>query len=552
MRGCDPVTRPSARRAPSSARPSGAARRQASPVAVHHGGTGRLTCRAAVARPLADERLTPAAVGDERRRPALQAPLAIAGVVLVVLVAFSAGYGYHRDELYFLAAGDHLDWGFADQGPLAPLVAHLMDAIAPGSLTVLRLPSALTAAATVVTTALIAFELGGTRRAQLIAAACAGAASIVLVVGHLLSTTTFDVLAWALVTLLLARVLRTGDDRLLVPAGLVVGVALLDKPLIAFFLAAFGVAVAIAGPRRLLASGWLWAGVAVALVAWAPWLLWQNAHDWPQLEVSSAIASGGSGSSQPRWALLPFQLLLVSPVLAPVWIVGLVALLRRPRLRPFRVLAVTWVVLVAIFLVVGGKPYYLAGMFPVLLAAGAIETDGWLARRSGRGRAALLAGAIVLSFLVSAVIALPVLPARDAGPVIAANADVGETIGWPDLVRTVAAVYRQVPGSPVVFTANYGEAGAIRRYGPALGLPRAYSGHNSFGDWGPPPDRPGPVVAVGLDETTLARSFRDCRLAARVENAADVDNDEQGEPVVVCAGTRGPWSSIWPGLRHLN
>jgi 4-amino-4-deoxy-L-arabinose transferase-like glycosyltransferase len=332
---------------------------------------------------------------------------------------------------------------------------------------------------------------------------------------------------------------------------LVAGIALLNKPLIAFLLLGLGVGLVVVGPRQLLRSGWLWLGLAVALLVWAPWLIWQARHGWPQLDVSSSIAAGGSASSQPRWALVPFQFLLVSPVLAPVWIAGLLALLRRPRLRPFRLFAATWIFLVLAFLATGGKPYYLAGMFPVLLAAGALETEAWIARGVVRRRTALLGSLVVLSGIASAFIALPLLPAKSAGPVIAVNSDVGETIGWPELTRTVASVYRRAGPGAVIFTSNYGEAGAIDRYGPALGLPAAYSGHNAFGYWARPPDDGGPVITVGLGQSQLSH-FRQCHLAARIDNSAGVDNDERGEPVEQCVGPRGSWSTIWPKLRHLG
>jgi 4-amino-4-deoxy-L-arabinose transferase-like glycosyltransferase len=477
--------------------------------------------------------------------------LGLAAGVSLLLVVFAGGYGYHRDELYFLTAAHHLAIGYADQGPLTPLIARLMDAISPGSLTLLRLPSALMTGAAVAVTGMIARELGGARRAQLIAASCAAVASVFLVIGHLLSTSTFDLLAWSVVTWLVARVLRTGDARLLVAAGGVAGIALLNKPLIAFLLVGLAVGCALVGPRALLRSGWLWVGVLLAAALWSPWPIWQARHSWPQLDVSSSIASGGSASSQPRWALVPFQFLLVSPVLAPVWIAGLIALLRKERLRPFRLFAVAWLFLVLAFVATGGKPYYLAGMFPVLLAAGAIETDAWLSRGRPKRRKTLLWSVVVLSGLVSATIALPLLPVRDAGPVVAMNGDIGETIGWEDLARTVAAVYRRAGGRAVIFTRNYGEAGAINRYGPALGLPSAYSGHNAFGYWGPPPDLPRPVVAVGVDTRTLNR-LRSCHLMTHIDNSAAVDNDERGQPVYLCAGTRGPWSSIWPAVRHLG
>jgi hypothetical protein len=475
----------------------------------------------------------------------------LATLVTLTLIVFAGGYGYHRDELYFLQAGRHLAWGYADQGPLTPLLAHLMDTLSPGSLTILRLPAALMAGLIVLTSGLIAHELGGGRRTQVIAAACSGVASVVLVVGHLLSTSTFDLLAWGVVTWLVARILRTGERRLWPITGLVAGIALLNKPLVAFLLVGLGVGLLVVGPRQQLRSCWLWLGVAIALLVWAPWLVWQWRHGWPQLDVSSSIAAGGSSSSQPRWALLPFQFLLVSPVLTPVWIAGLLALLLRPRLRPFRLFAVAWIILAVAFLATDGKPYYLAGMFPVLLAAGALETEAWLARGVGPRRSALLGSLVVLTAIVSAFIALPILPAKSAGPVVAVNSDVGETIGWPDLTRTVASVYRRVGPGAVIFTSNYGEAGAVDRYGPALGLPAAYSGHNAFGYWGPPPNRAGPVVTVGLGSSQLSQ-FRHCQLAARIDNSAGTDNDERGQPVEQCAGPRGPWSTIWPKLRHLG
>jgi 4-amino-4-deoxy-L-arabinose transferase-like glycosyltransferase len=469
-----------------------------------------------------------------------------------VLLVGAGGYGYHRDELYFLIAGDHLAWGYADQGPLTPAIAHVMDWLAPGSLVVLRIPSALIVGITVVLSGAIAFELGGTRRAQLIAASCTAVGSFALFVGHVLSTATFDLLAWATVTWLLVRIIRTEQRRLWLAVGAVAGVALLNKPLIAFLLAALAAGFLVAGPRAVFRDSRVWAGVLIALLIWSPWLVWQSIHGWPQLAVSSSIARGGSGSSQPRWLLLPFQFLLVSPVLAPVWIAGLVALSRRPSLRRFRVLAVTWLALVLAFLITGGKPYYLAGMFPALLAAGAIAVDSWLDRGSSRARVALLGAAVALSGVVSVVLALPVLPARDAGPVIAANGDVGETIGWPELVRTVAAVYHRAGRPAVIFTSNYGEAGALDRFGPPLGLPRAYSGHNAFAGWGPPPDAARPVIVVGLDARELRTQFAGCRLETRVENAARIDNDERGTVIELCAGTSRPWSEIWSELRHLD
>ena len=473
------------------------------------------------------------------RSPAI--PLAAA--VAAVLAAFAGRYGYHRDELYFLEAGQHLAWGYADQGPLTPLLARAMHELAGESLTVLRLPAALMAVGLVLLTGLLARELGGGRRAELLAAACAAVGVVFLTTGHLLSTTTFDLLAWTAVTYLVVRALRRGDDRLWPLAGVVLGLGLMNKPLPAFLAVGLLAGVAIAGPRRLIRSPWVWAGAGIAFAMWLPWLVWQTGHGWPQVDVSREIAAGGSTSSEPRWAVLPFQLLLVSPFLAPVWIAGLVRVFRDPELR---FLGWAWVVLAVVFMATGGKPYYMAGLLPLLLAAGAEPVLAWLGRGRRRARRAALAAAFVLSVAIGGPIALPVLPLDQLDPVLAMNDDVGNTVGWPGFVEQVAEVARREPGA-VVFTQNYGQAGAVERYGRGL---RAYSGHNAFHEWGPPPDRQGPVIVVGggVDRS----GFRGCTLARRIEIEAGVDNEEQGTPVWTCRGTVRPWSELWPELERLG
>lgn len=494
-----------------------------------------------------------------------RAVFAIAGAVTAALVAFASGYGYHRDELYFLAAGEHLDWAYVDQGPITPLIARTMGELAPDSLTVLRFPSAIAGGATVLLTGLLARELGGSRRAETIAAACAAVATIVLFTGHLLSTSTFDLLVWTAICWLAVRAVRSGDERLWLVAGVVLGVGLLNKPLPAFLALGLLAGVAIAGPRRLLRSHYVWSGAAIALVLWSPWLLWQAEHGWPQIDVSREIAAGGSTSSEPWWAIVPFQILLVSPLLAPVWIVGLASFFIDRSQRDFRFLAWAWLVLAVVLMATGGKPYYLAGLLPALIAAGAIRADGWLERGRVRARRAGLTAAIAVGGVASVLIALPVLPADKAGPVIEVNEDVGETIGWPELAQTVADVYRELPNRDgvVILTGNYGEAGAIDRYGPGLGLPHAHSGHNAYGDWGPPPDDSGPVIAVGLERAASATApagasagsvaqLGNCYVAAKIDNNAGVDNNEEGADVLVCSGPRRPWSEIWPTLRHFG
>ena len=250
------------------------------------------------------------------------------------------------------------------------------------------------------------------------------------------------------------------------------------------------------------------------------------------------------------------QLVLVSPVLVAMWVPGLVRLWRGAELRPVRSFALAYVLLAAVFLLTGGKPYYLAGLYPVLLAAGAPAVVGWL--RRGSGARVWVAGGLGLTLLVNAVLMLPVLPVRALAvtPIVDINYDAGETVGWPAYVATVADVYAALPpedrSRAVIVTRNYGQAGAIDRYGPSLGLPQAYSGHNAYFDWGPPPDTGGPVVLVGFDEPFLRTTFGEVTRAATLDNGLGVDNEEQGTAVWVGRDLLGSWAEVWPRFRRLG
>ncbi len=323
-----------------------------------------------------------------------------------------------------------------------------------------------------------------------------------------------------------------------------------------FLLLAVAIGILAVGPRDVLRSRSLWLAAGLTLLIWSPNLWWQATHGWPQLELSSAIASGTSGTSEPRWLFLPFQLLLISPVLFPVWFAGWWRLATDRALASYRVFAVAYVVLAVAFLVTGGKPYYLAGMYPVLLAAEAAPVLEWAARGRRRLRSGLLAAAVVLTLGVSCVLFLPVVPADQLTdtPIVAVNYDAGETVGWPNFAAAIGQAYDELPPDrrqgTVVLAGNYGEAGAVERFRPDLAP--VYSGHNAYWDWGPPPADTSTVIAVGYDETDLRTWFGEVRRVATFDNAVGLDNDEQGTPIWLCREPRQSWTDLWPEMRRLG
>ena len=491
-------------------------------------------------------------------RFAARAVALVVAAQVVVLTALSGGYGFHRDELYFIAAGDRLDWGYVDQPPITPLLARVSTALFGDTPTGLRVIATLLGAATVVVVTLVARELGGGRGAQLFTAIATALSSYVVVVSHMLATNTADMVLWALLVLFALRVFRTGDGRWWPAVGATVGVGMANKWLILLPVLAIGVPLLVVGPRSVLRTWWLAAGIGVAAVVAAPVLVWQAVHDFPMLTVASGIS--GDDGAENRVLFVPMQLILVSPVLVPVWVAGIVRLLRAPDVRFGRAVGLGYPVLCVVLLVLGGKPYYAVPLLVVFIAAGAEPTLRWLDRGNRALRRGAAGAAAVVGAAVSVIVGLPVLPVDGMGPAVALNGEQGEQVGWHELAATVARVWDGIPEQDrdraVVLTANYGQAGAIERFHGELGLPVPYSGHMSYADWGPPPDRmSGPVVLVGefdggFDGTGSDGLFTGCERVAEIDNGHGVDNDEQGTDVRLCAAPARPWSRLWPALRH--
>lgn len=472
----------------------------------------------------------------------------VCGAVGVLLVGVSARYGFHRDELYFVVAGRQLDWGYVDQPPLAPLLARLADML-PGPITptVLRILPAAAAVAASLIAAVLARRFGGGRLAMAFAAAAVGGMGVMLAAAHLFSTATFEILAGSLLVLATARLLDGADPREWLWAGLVAGLAALNKFTVVGLAAALVAGILFSPGRRVLASGWAWAGGAVAAALASGTLLWQAAHSWPQWEMAAAIRADNDGPA----AFLVLQIVGLSLLLAVPAVAGAVLLWRRHggRWRAFPVALLSATVGYA---VVGGSFYYTAPLYVPLLAAGGC----WLADLRPRPRVAL-AAACGVAIGATALIALPILPPERLGAVNEVNGELGETLGWPELVDQVAAAAAALPPrqrqGAVVVTGNYGEASALLVLGEGRDLPPIASGHNNYWLWGPPAHEPGaPVIAVGGAVAQLSGHCPDMVEVGRIGNAAGVANEEQDQPIALCPGTTEPLESLWPSLRHYD
>jgi len=475
-------------------------------------------------------------------------PIGAALLTLGGALAFTIGqYGYHRDELYFRMLP--LQWGYTDQPPLTPFIAHLMSALAD-QVWALRIPALIFALVSTVIVALIAREVGGGAGAQALAAWGYAFGAMTLVGGHVLLTASFDLMVWPAVMLAIIRAQLRGRPIWWLVAGAIAGVSMYNKLLIAFLLVALLVGIVAVGPRSLFRSPWLYGAVAVMLVVGSPNLIYQAVNGWPQLSVGAALASDNGGNV--RALLVPYLALLLGPTLVPFWIAGLVALFRRPGWRAIRFIGIAFPVLVLLVFIAGSQFYYPFGLESVVFAVGCVPAAEF-ARRS-RVRATSVVVAVALNAAVVAVISLPLVPVTLLGqtPIPALNQTQRDQVGWPRYAQQVDAVARStVRGEVVVLASNYGEAGALDRYG-SRGQPPIYSAHNALWNLGPPPETTRTVVVVGAQYDSVKGFFITCTVRGHLDNGVGVENEEQGQPVAVCTGPTLSWSVLWPRLRHLG
>ncbi|MDQ6716606.1 MAG: glycosyltransferase family 39 protein [Actinomycetota bacterium] len=490
--------------------------------------------------------------GRERGIPAVaRVPVGSAMAALAVLLtATSAGYGYHRDELYFRMLPTQ--WGYVDQPPFSPLLVRLMSSLADGAWAV-RIPATLAAVVTVLLVAALARELGGGRVAQGLAAWGYAFAAFPLVFGHLMFTAGPDLLAWVAMTLFVVRAVLRADPRWWLAAGAVLGLATWNKLLIVLLVVAVAAGLAAVGPRRL---PWRWVigGLVVAAVLSVPAVVYQATHAWPQLTMGRALSA--KNGAENRVLMWPLLLLLLGPLLVPVWLAGFVALIRRPGWRPLRFLAVAFLVLLLLSALAGGQVYYPLGLLAVMYAAGCVPVSEWLVRVAWRRR--LVFTAVALNAVVAAVIALPLVPVSVVGstPLPGINQATRDQVGWPAYVAQVARVHDGLAeterDSAIVVTNNYGEAGAIARYGPALGLPNAISGQNELFFLARPPANRAVAIVVGRSAGLIAGRNATCEVVSRLDNGVGVSNEEQGQPISVCRGAHQTWDVVWPQFQHYD
>ena len=499
----------------------------------------------------------------------------VAGVYFLVHILTATRYGYFRDALYYLACSEHLDWGYVDQPPLIVALAWMARHTLGTSLRALLFWPALAGAGRIVLTAALARELGAGRFGSALAAMLAATPPVWYVLDHQFAMNALEPLFWTGCAYVIVRMIKTANLKLWLAFGAIAGLGLENKYSIAIF--AFGLlaGLLLSSQRKILFTPWLFAGGAVALIIFLPNLLWNIHHHWPFVELMHNIRASGKDIALPPLAFLKQQIMMAGPVTFAFWLAGLLFYFFSRNAKPFRPFGWAFVITIGFFLAQHGKDYYSAPAYAIVLAAGAVATERFLAKPLFDSRPLLRVILKPLAFvwLIAGVllilpVLLPVLPIEQYVKLqerlhITHSSTERSQIGaalpqyftdefnWEEMAQAVARVYHTLTpeeqAKTAIFTDNYGEAAAIDFFGTKYGLPKAISGHQSYFLWGPRSYTGEIVIRVGAPLEPVRSSYESVIVGATIENPYAFSNETR--PILLCRGRKENYQTQWANVK---
>jgi 4-amino-4-deoxy-L-arabinose transferase-like glycosyltransferase len=492
----------------------------------------------------------------------------LALVAVVLQMATNGRYGYFRDELYYLALAHHLDWGYVDLAPLAPILARVSLVLFGESMHAIRFLPALAQGAQILLTALMTRELGGKRFAVLLACLSVLVCPVILNNASRFSMNPFESLFWMGAVYFLLLAINRGRPELLAWPGVLLGLGLENKHSTAFFAIALTAGLLATSERRLFRSKWLWIAAGLILLLCLPNLIWQYQHGYPTWVDLSNVKKIHKNVELPPLPFLKQQIMMLLPLNALIWIAGLGFLLFHGEGKRYRVLGVTYLAFLAIMMVLHGKDYYLAPIYPMLFAAGGVFWQKFIQSHS-RLRWVKVALPVVLVVLgvVAVPLVLPVLPPDQVGPYMSAlGVGVSRTethmsstlpqhfadeFGWPEMVVQVAQVYHAMPdderAKTAILAGNYGSAGAIDFFGPRFGLPKSISAHQNYYYWGFRQYTGESLIMLNWQLDDAQYWCQNVKEGPKTEHPYAMGWEHY--TILICHGLKKPLAEAWPHFR---
>lgn len=488
---------------------------------------------------------------------------------LLIHLIFNNGYGYFRDEFYYVACGEHLAWGYVDQPPMIALIAKITTILFGKSLFALRIFPVIVGVLTVYLTGLMIRELGGNKLAIIIGLTAVVFSPVLLALNSTLSMNPFDVLFCTTVIYLITIIIKRGNDKLWIWVGVVAGIGLLNK--ISLFFIGFGVLAGLLFTeyRFYLKSKYLWFGVLAAILIFLPHVIWQVANDFPTLKFMYNAAMYKNVSFSPL-SFLGMHLLELNPA-STLILLALISSFFIKKFKELRFYSWVYLAILILFLFTNAKPYYIAILAPTILAAGSVVFVKYFESIGKRWIAVTILLSNIPFYIFIVPFALPVLEPEDyiaysvftgISPAPAERQEMGplpqhfaDRFGWEDMAKEVSRVYLSLPEKEreniVVFGQNYGEAGAIDFFRYKYPLPKAVSNHNNYWIWKFPDNvNDSLMIVIGSNIEDNSEFFHEVVEAGRHFNQYGMPSENVG--IFICRYPKVDLRKGWQDFKNFN
>jgi hypothetical protein len=498
------------------------------------------------------------------------AALGLLSLAVHLIANAGGGYGYFRDELYYIACSKHLAAGYVDQPPLSIFILAVSRRLIGDSVFAIRVVPAIASALSVVTLGLMVRRMGGGRGAIVLAGLCFLASPLLLGDHTYYSMNSLDVLFWLLAGYALLGVVERPTLTAWLWLGLFLGLGLLNKTSVLWLGAGVAAAILLTDLRRQLGRPGPYLAALVALLIFSPYVVWNLTHGLPHLEFLRN-ATQGKYSTLNRLGFLSEQVLDMNPVTFLVSLPGLWWCLFDARGKRFRALGVVFLTVFAVLMAnAHTKAEYVGTAYPLLFACGGVAVAG-LSTRWRRVAVPAIASLLVVSGALLAPLAMPILPVPDyiryakalgVAPSTPEHKKLAELPqffadmhGWEGLARDVSAAYQTIPAperrTTVALVGNYGEAGALALYAARYPLPRVICSHNSCWFWGVGPTPITTFIRLGGQREDYLEKYGDVRLAG-VHYARYAMPYEDSLNVFIARQRHVPIEQDWPKVKHFE
>jgi len=422
--------------------------------------------------------------------------ISVLGVLIHLL--FYQNLGFHRDELLYFSLGEHPDFGYFSVPPLIGFLAALLTKLFGYTLFAAKILPALLGGVQIYLCAMLAKELNGGFFAQIVAAVGVICSILFLRAFSLFQPVFLDIFFWTLALYLLLRYHNSNLKKYLYLFGLTIGIGVLNKYNLLFLVISVLAILPFTRHRKFFLDKDFYLTILLAFLIVLPNIIWQITHQFPVLSHLSQLQNSQLTKMSSATFLME-QLLMNYPSTLLV-LPGLLFLLFNKRVKEYHWVGYVLVLVLLLYLILQGKSYYSAGIYPLLVAAGAVFFEGYI--RNYVLRSIIMSVLLFLTWsalpmgiaskspekLVAYFDEMAKVTKNDAVRRYENNKyyplpqDYADMLGWDELADITNKAWQLAEHKDqcIIYAENYGQAGAITILGKKHYLPEAISFSDNF------------------------------------------------------------------------